>query len=98
MKTFNRANLPKEIKYNNKVYKRGDLISFEVKNVIIQPVNRFNIMYNVGKIKYLVSYHKGERRHKDGSDFFDIATFKNKVKLKDFIKELEKEGYIEYSY
>lgn len=76
----------------------GDLISFEAKNVIIQPVKRFYLQYNVGNVKYLVNYHTGETKHKDGSDFFDIALFKNKVNLNDFIKKLEKEGYIEYNY
>ena len=99
MKTFNRANLPKEIKYNsypsnyegdrfhtitsegnytntvNMELQSGDLISFEAKNVVIQPVKRFYLQYNVGNIKYLVKYHTGETKHKDGSDFFSIIDF-----------------------
>jgi hypothetical protein len=82
----------------NMELQRGDLISFEAKTHTIQPVKRFNIMYNVGKVKYLVSYHKDDSKYSDGSDFFNIASFKNKVKLNDFIKKLEKEGYIEYNY
>lgn len=61
-------------------------------------VKRFYLQYNIGKVKYLVSYHKDDSKYRDGSDFFHIATFKNKVKLNDFIKDLEKEGYIEYNY
>ena len=49
----------------------------------------YNIQYNIGKAKYLVSYHKGEK-YKDGSKFFDIAIFKNKNKMKEFIKTLNK--------
>ena len=46
-------------------------------------------MYNVGKVKYLVSFSAGTKTHKDGSEFFDIATFKNKVKMNEFINMLE---------
>lgn len=55
----------------------------------------FNIMLNVGKAKYLVNFHNGEKTHKDGSQFFDAQIFKNKVKLKEFTDSLKKEGYNE---
>ena len=58
-------------------------------------VKRFNVKYNVGKIKYLVSFHNGKKKHKDGSDFFDVACFKNKQKLNAFINDLLKQGYID---
>ena len=35
----------------------------------------------VGSTKYSISYHDGKKKHKDGSDFFDIQTFKNKKDL-----------------
>jgi hypothetical protein len=60
-------------------------------------MKRFHIKYNVGKTKYLVSYHNGEKKHKDGSDFFDIAIFKNKKIMNTFINNLKKEGYIEHN-
>jgi len=60
-------------------------------------MKRFNVKYNVGKVKYLVSYHDGQKKHKDGSDFFDIATFKNKKKLEIFIKSLESVGFANVS-
>lgn len=60
-------------------------------------MKRFNLKHNVGKVKYLVSYHNGERKHKDGSDFFDIVCFKNKVKLNSFIKDLLQQGYVNCS-
>lgn len=56
---------------------------------------RFNIMHNVGKAKYVINYHDGEKTHKDGSPFYDIATFKN---IKDFLafkKKLIADGYKE---
>jgi hypothetical protein len=58
-------------------------------------IKRYNVMYGVGSVKYLVNEHDGVEKHKDGSDFFGIATFKNKLKLKAYIKKLEAQGYIE---
>ena len=52
MKTFNRTNLPKEIKYNNKIYKRGDrtensiqvnVLSMRLRSEFYQPsIHYFN--------------------------------------------------------
>jgi len=50
-------------------------------------VLEYNIVHNVGKVKYLVNYHTG-KNHKDGSKFFDIAIFKNKKKMEAFVKEI----------
>jgi hypothetical protein len=54
----------------------------------------FNIMYNVGKSKYIVRFHNGEKIHTDGSKFFDINIFKNKKTLNKFVSELIIVGYI----
>ena len=54
---------------------------------------RFKIQYNVGKVKYLVSYHDGEKKHADGSPFFDIKCFNNKKNLKKFTDHLFENGY-----
>ena len=57
---------------------------------------KFNTKYNVGKAKYVINYHDGKKTHKDGSPFYDLATFKN---MKDFMaykKKLKYEGYKEY--
>ena len=51
--------------------------------------------HNIGKVKYLISYHDGIKKHKDGSDFYDIATFKNKKNLTKFRCELINNGYKE---
>jgi hypothetical protein len=56
-------------------------------------MKKYRIMYNVGKVKYLVNYHDGTKFHKDGSEFFDIATFSNKRKFIKFVKELNELGY-----
>jgi hypothetical protein len=42
---------------------------------------------NVGKAKYVVTYFTG-KRHNDGSEFYDIAIFRNKRKKDNFIKLL----------
>jgi hypothetical protein len=49
---------------------------------------KYRIDYNIGKVKYLVSYYDGIKKHKDGSEFWDIACFKSKVKMNNFLKEL----------
>lgn len=51
-------------------------------------------MFNVGRCKYLVSYHDGVKTHRDGSPFYDIAIFKNKRKKDAYIKSLIKSGYV----
>ena len=56
---------------------------------------RFNTMMNIGKAKYVINYHDGKAKHGDGSDFFGIMIFKNKVKLKKEINRLKADGYIE---
>ena len=48
----------------------------------------------VGSAKYTISYHDGKKKHKDGSDFFDIKTFKNKKDLAKFVNTLHKGGYV----
>jgi hypothetical protein len=50
-------------------------------------------MYNVGRVKYVVFYHNGEKFYADGSEFFDMAAFSNKRKFIKFVKELNKLGY-----
>ena len=60
-------------------------------------MKRYNIMHNVGRAKYVVSFHDGVKTHRDGSEFFDIAIFSNKKKMNDFIKDLQANGYI-YSF
>lgn len=58
---------------------------------------RFNQKNNVGSSKYVISYHDGKKKHKDGSDFFDIQIFKNQKDLETFKKALVSKGFIEES-
>jgi hypothetical protein len=59
-----------------------------------EAVKKYNIGYNIGKSKYVVNFHNGNKFHADNSPFYDIRIFTNKVKMKKFIKELKEEGYI----
>ena len=54
---------------------------------------RYNQKDGVGKSKYVISYHDGKKKHKDGSDFFDIQIFRNKKDLAKFVNTLHKGGY-----
>lgn len=58
----------------------------------------FTVTCNVGKVKYLVSFHNGIKTHKDGSPFYDVKLFSNKKGLKRFINELLANGYKERMY
>lgn len=55
----------------------------------------FNLMNGIGKSKYVVNFHDGKKAHKDGSAFYDIMTFKNKVDRDSFVAGLKKKGYRE---
>ena len=55
---------------------------------------RFNTKYGVGKSKYVVNYHDGVKKHKDGSDFFDVQIFKNQKDLEAFKKALLQKGFV----
>lgn len=45
---------------------------------------------NVGSAKYVVSYSEGKKKHKDGSEFYDVAIFKSKRAKNQFITALNK--------
>ena len=55
---------------------------------------KYYITHNVGTARYLVSFHDGIKKHRDGSDFYDIRIFHNKKDLKKFEKSLLKNNYI----
>ena len=56
-------------------------------------VKLYNIMFGVGKAKYVVNYHDGVKKYNDGSRFYDTTLFSNKLEMNKFIKFLKKEGY-----
>lgn len=49
----------------------------------------------IGKSRHSVSFHGGEKFHKDGSPFFDLRIFKSEKDKAAFIRRLEAAGYIE---
>ena len=53
----------------------------------------YNIKFNVGKSKYVINFHDGIKKHKDGSKFFDIAIFKNRTAFDNFQRELISKGF-----
>ena len=55
----------------------------------------YYIQCQIGLAKYVMNYHDGKKKHKDGSEFFDIKIFKNRQKLLTFENELIKKGYKE---
>lgn len=55
----------------------------------------FHVQHNVGRAKYVVSYHDGVKKNEDGSPFYDIRIFNNKKKLISFTEGLMKQGYLE---
>jgi len=58
-------------------------------------MKKYSIQYNIGSAKYVINYHDGVDKHKDGSEFWGIILFNNKRKFNKRIAELQKEGYIE---
>lgn len=58
---------------------------------------RFKQQNGIGSSKYTISYHDGKKKHKDGSDFFDIKIFKNKPELELFKKDLVSKGFVSES-
>lgn len=65
------------------------------------PVTTFNesknyyTQDNVGKARYVVNFHDGKKTHNDGSPFYDIRTFSNKIQRDAFVKDLKSKGYKE---
>lgn len=58
-------------------------------------MKKFRINPCIGKVRHSVSFHDGAKKHEDGSEFWDIATFKNKKAVAAFVKTLKAQGYSE---
>jgi len=57
----------------------------------------FKVNPQIGKAKYSISFHDGKSKNKDGSDFWGIETFKNKVDLEKGIKNYKSKGFVQES-
>jgi hypothetical protein len=53
----------------------------------------YRVNPQIGTSKHSVSFHDGESKHKDGSEFFDLKIFKTKRQLAKFVKYLQNNGY-----
>lgn len=60
-----------------------------------KPFKTYNVMHNVGNVKYIVNYHDGFKKHEDGSKFYDMRTFKSIKRLNEFTFELMEKGYFQ---
>lgn len=54
---------------------------------------KFRWMTNIGRAKYVVSFHDGVKTHRDGSPFYDIAIFRNRKAMEEFLFSLRAQGY-----
>lgn len=56
-------------------------------------MKKYNIMYGVGAVKYLVNTCDGVSTYKDGSPFWGCFCFKNKKQMNKYVSDLEQQGY-----
>lgn len=49
---------------------------------------------NIGRCRYVVSYHDGAKTHADGSAFYDVAIFGNRRAKDRFVASLKRSGYV----
>lgn len=51
---------------------------------------KYNEQSNIGTAKYVVNFHVPGNTHADGSEFYDIAIFRNKRRKDKFVAGLRK--------
>lgn len=56
-------------------------------------MKKYNVMYGVGAVKYLVNTCDGVSTHKDGSPFWGCYCFKSKKQMNKYVSDLEQQGY-----
>jgi len=82
------------IPYVMKMTDKGTaLVPVKIVESVTEGKKVFKVNPQIGKVKYSISSHDGVKKHKDGSDFFDIETFKNKVDLEKAIKNYTSKGF-----
>jgi hypothetical protein len=79
-------------KVKNKIY-----FDLDTNESVNEGKKAFKINPPIGKAKYSISSHDGVSKHKDGSDFWDIEIFKNKVDLEKGIKNYSSKGFVKES-
>jgi hypothetical protein len=95
-----KGKLPERIRFVQALVGTPNNSSFKwyVKNyanesVVKEGKKAFKVNPGIGKAKYSISSHDGVKKHKDGSDFWDIEIFKNKVDLEKGIKKYISNGF-----
>ena len=83
-----------ELKNTNTIKQLHKLHGKSLGESVNEGKKRFNTNYGIGKSKYVVNYHDGVKKHKDGSDFFDVQIFKNQKDLEAFKKALLQKGFV----
>jgi bloom syndrome protein len=73
------------------------IASKKIKEAVTEGKKAFKVNPPIGKAKYSISSHNGSSTHNDGSDFWDIKIFKNKVDLEKGIKDYKSKGFVEES-
>jgi len=88
--------------YDEDVYYNGidfapqvDIAEEILREIKKEPAKLYSIRYGVGRAKYVVNFHDGQKTHRDGSPFYDIEIFSNKKKMDAFLRELKGAGYIQ---
>jgi hypothetical protein len=66
-------------------------------NAVNEGRKVFKVNPQIGKAKYSISSHDGVKTHKDGSDFYDMEIFNNKVDLEKGIKKYTSNGFVKES-
>lgn len=56
-----------------------------------EPVYRVPLTLRRGQ--HVVDFHDGDKRHADGSPFYDVRVFSNLKRAERFAKELEDKGF-----
>ena len=104
LKDVTKGKLPERVRFIQALVGTPGNSSFKwyVKNyanesVVTEGKKAFKVNPPIGKAKYSISSHDGSSTHKDGSDFWDIKIFKNKVDLEKGIKDYKSKGFIEES-
>ena len=54
----------------------------------------YELQTNIGHCKYVITYYSGERYNRDGSMACDISIYQNRRKANQFIRELQRNGYV----
>jgi len=72
-------------------------MKYSIKESVNEGKKVFKVNPGIGKAKYSISSHDGKKTHKDGSDFYDIEIFKNKVDLENGIKKYTSNGFVKES-